>query len=92
MTDKLREIVQHLEDVVNERLECDGGQSDVTLGFEDARALLTAIKSLFERNDEGLVDPLCAKCGCYRSAHGEGERCEPVGWTFTESNRPGGRP
>jgi hypothetical protein len=28
-------------------------------------------------------DLICARCGCYRSAHGEDERCEPVGWTFT---------
>jgi hypothetical protein len=27
-------------------------------------------------------DPVCGRCGCYRSAHGEGERCEPVGWSF----------
>jgi hypothetical protein len=31
-------------------------------------------------------DPICARCGCYESAHGEGGRCEPVGWTFTATD------
>lgn len=29
-------------------------------------------------------DPVCGRCGCYRSAHGEGDRCEPVGWSFVD--------
>jgi hypothetical protein len=33
-------------------------------------------------------DPLCARCGCYRSAHGEDERCEPVGWSFAMPTNP----
>jgi hypothetical protein len=33
-------------------------------------------------------DAICARCGCYRSAHGEDERCEPVGWTFTRTPAP----